>query len=138
MNLKIIFILLFSIVNALFSHAQILITDADNGTSNPVACPSFNDGSVQNFFDSGAAAADYSSNENEVITLCPDLVNGGKLSVSFATNIGFTWDVKGSDTLYIYDGSSTAANFDLHAAEVQKNFLILRNHFHKDALAQCN
>ena len=109
MNLKIIFILLFSIVNAVFSHAQILITDADNGTSNPVACPSFNDGSVQNFFDSGAAAADYSSNENEVITLCPDLVNGGKLSVSFATNIGFTWDVKGSDTLYIYDGSSTAA-----------------------------
>ena len=46
--------------------------------------------------------------------------------------------ISGGSATFAQDGSSTAANFDLHAAEVQKNFLILRNHFHKDALAQCN
>ena len=46
--------------------------------------------------------------------------------------------ISGGSATFAQDGSSTAANFDLHTAEVQKNFLILRNHFHKDALAQCN
>ena len=31
-----------------------------------------------------------------------------------------------------------ATKFELHDAEVQKNFLALRNHFAKEALAQCN
>ncbi|MES2140541.1 MAG: gliding motility-associated C-terminal domain-containing protein [Bacteroidota bacterium] len=91
------------------SEAQILITGPDNAPSNPINCPLFNDGSVRNFFDSGDAAADYGNNENEVITICPDLVNGSKISVSFATNIGFSWNVDATDTLYIYDGSSTSA-----------------------------
>lgn len=46
--------------------------------------------------------------------------------------------ISGGSATFAQDGSSTAANFDLHTADVQKNFLILRNHFHKDALAQCN
>jgi hypothetical protein len=36
------------------------------------------------------------------------------------------------------DGTSTAEKFDLYDAKVQKNFVILRSHFHKDALAQCD
>ena len=109
MKNKLIFSILFVLLIVRLSDGQILITDPDFGISNPVNCPLFNDGSVQNFFDSGGAGADYSNNENEVITICPDLVNGGKISVAFATNIGFTWNVDGSDTLFIYDGFSTSA-----------------------------
>lgn len=105
--------LFFSLISLLtvvpLSDAQILITGPDNPQSNPINCLAFNDGSVQNFYDSGADTADYGINENEVITICPDLVNGGKISVSFATNIGFSWNVDGSDTLYIYDGPTTSA-----------------------------
>src|SRR5690606_30643141 len=36
------------------------------------------------------------------------------------------------------DGTSTAQKFDLHAKNVQKNFIALRHHFAKDALAQCD
>ncbi|MGB9191701.1 hypothetical protein [Acinetobacter sp.] len=46
--------------------------------------------------------------------------------------------ISGGATTFAQDGSSTANNFDLHNLEVQKNFLALRHHFHKDALAQCN
>lgn len=46
--------------------------------------------------------------------------------------------ISGGATTFAQDGSSTANNFDLHSPEVQKNFLALRHHFHKDALAQCN
>lgn len=46
--------------------------------------------------------------------------------------------ISGGATTFAKDGSSTTNNFDLHSPEVQKNFLALRHHFHKDALAQCN
>ena len=36
------------------------------------------------------------------------------------------------------DGTSTAQKFDLHAKNVQKNFISLRHHFAKDALTQCD
>lgn len=107
-NTVFLFLLFFASAVQL-SNAQIVITDADNGPSNPINCSVFNDGSVQNFYDSGNAGANYGNNENEAITICPDLTNGAKVSVAFGTNIGFTWDVDASDTLFIYDGSSTAA-----------------------------
>ena len=46
--------------------------------------------------------------------------------------------ISGGSATFAKDGTSTANNFDLNAPEVQKNFLALRNHFHEDALAQCN
>ncbi|MDD2940829.1 hypothetical protein [Acinetobacter terrae] len=46
--------------------------------------------------------------------------------------------ISGGSTTFAQDGSSTATNFDLHAPDVQHNFLALRHNFHKDALAQCN
>ncbi len=108
MKNKFVSSLLFVALFVPFSDAQILITDPDYAPSNPISCPLYNDGSVQNFFDSGGAASDYGNNESEVITICPDLINGGKISVSFAINIGFSWNVDGSDTLFIYDGASTS------------------------------
>lgn len=50
---------------------------------------------------------------------------------------GFTLIDAGSAT-FQRDGTSTAQKFDMHAANVQKNFLALRHHFAKDALAQCD
>ena len=54
------------------------------------------------------------------------------------------WAFKGNALIsagsatFAQDGTSIATHFDLHDATVQKNFITLRNHFHKDALAQCN
>lgn len=50
---------------------------------------------------------------------------------------GFTLIDAGSAT-FQRDGSSTAQKFDMHAANVQKNFISLRNHFAEDALTQCD
>lgn len=86
----------------------ITITDPDYTQSAPINCTLFDDGSVQNFFDSGGGG-NYSDNENEEIVICPDLVNGSKITAAFAINVGFTWNVDGSDTLYVYDGPSTAS-----------------------------
>ena len=44
----------------------------------------------------------------------------------------------GGSATFAKDGTSTATKFDLHAPEVQKNFLALRGNFAKDALAQCD
>ena len=45
--------------------------------------------------------------------------------------------ISGGSASFTKDGTSTATNFDLHDATVQKNFLTLRNYFAKEALAQC-
>ena len=45
--------------------------------------------------------------------------------------------ISGGSASFAKDGTSTATNFDLHDATVQKNFLALRNYFAKEALAQC-
>ncbi|MGF2681480.1 hypothetical protein ACQUFR_01035 [Acinetobacter johnsonii] len=46
--------------------------------------------------------------------------------------------ITGGSATFALDGTSTATKFELHDEEVQKNFLALRNHFAKEALAQCN
>ncbi|ANF80931.1 hypothetical protein A3K93_01165 [Acinetobacter sp. NCu2D-2] len=50
---------------------------------------------------------------------------------------GLTLIDAGSAT-FLRDGTSTAQKFDLHNADVQKNFLALRNAFAKEAIAQCD
>jgi hypothetical protein len=93
------------------AQAQILITDPDFDQNNPINCANFDDGSVQNFYDSGNSGANYGDNENQVITICPDLSNlvGSKISITFATNVGFTWDVLAGDFVTVYDGPTTAS-----------------------------
>lgn len=46
--------------------------------------------------------------------------------------------ISGGSALFAKDGTSTATAFDLYDKERQANFMALRNHFHKDALAQCS
>ncbi|CAG5087652.1 gliding motility-associated C-terminal domain-containing protein [Parvicella tangerina] len=89
--------------------AQILVSDPDRDVSNPCDCAtSFLDNSTPNFYDTGGSGANYSDNENETITFCPD-AGGSKITLFFGTNAGFTWDVDASDTVYVYDGPTTAS-----------------------------
>ena len=46
--------------------------------------------------------------------------------------------ISGGAVTFARDGSSQATKFDLYDANVQKNFLMLRSYFAKDALAQCD
>ena len=88
-------------------NSQILLTGPDYPTSNPLNCSAIIPPAGGTNFSDGAA--NYLPNMNEVITFCPDLTQGSKVSIVFATNIGFTFDVHPTDTLYVYDGPSIAS-----------------------------
>lgn len=103
---------LFSIFTLLFVYTagfsqNILITDADLDTLNPMACTGI---TPPNFFDSGNNTVDYGANENEIITICPDYTGGtSKLSLTVAAMAPLSFDVDGSDTIFVYDGLNTSA-----------------------------
>lgn len=100
---------LFSGLTLNFWAQNILITSPGFGTSNPINCNNYNDGSAVNFFDSGGIDGNYSANENNSITICPNLPNGPKIIASFGINAGFSWDVASDDFLTVYDGPTIAA-----------------------------
>ncbi len=107
---KITFILYTILISNSIWGQNILVSDPDYTLANPIPCAvaPFDDNGVPNFFDTGDNSADYSPNENEVITFCPD--NGGsKVALFIGINAGFIWDVHASDTLYVYDGPTTAS-----------------------------
>jgi gliding motility-associated-like protein len=107
---KIIFILsgLFVGLSCLYGQT-ITIADAD---LIPLNCATFSNSTSQVFFDNGGTGANYGPNRRDTITLCPDLPNGPKLSVIFsnATAEGFNFVVDPTDSIYVFDGSSTNAN----------------------------
>ncbi len=84
----------------------VLITDADYDQASPVDCSLFDDGSVQNFYDSGNSGANYSDNEDETIVICPNLTQNSKLTIAFGINAGYSFNVDGSDSIYVFDGPS--------------------------------
>ena len=83
--------------------------DAGYPQSSPIPCNTFSDGSTPNFFDNGGSGGNYTANYNGSITFCPDLNQGTKATVVFATNAGFSWNVDASDFVKVYDGPSTAS-----------------------------
>lgn len=111
MNIRKLALLFVFAVFANQGFSQIQITDPDYDQANPISCAVYDDGSVQNFFDSGGSGSNYSNNENQVITICPDINNlvGSKITVAFAINVGFTWDVLAGDFVTVFDGPSTAS-----------------------------
>lgn len=126
MNLK-NYILFSSILFVGNVSAQVLISDADYTGTNACDCATtFSDAGTPNFYDTGGNGAGYGNNENEVFTFCPNNT-GSKSVLVIATNIGFTWDVDGSDTLYVYDGPTTsspllvAANSITHPTGINSN-----------------
>lgn len=91
-----------------YSFSQLTLMDPDYDQGNPLDCAGIvpGGGAGTNFVD---GAGNYSPNMSETIVFCPDLAQGSKVSIAFATNIGFTWDVDGSDTLYVFDGPNTGS-----------------------------
>ncbi|NBX38537.1 MAG: hypothetical protein EBR54_03865 [Flavobacteriia bacterium] len=87
--------------------AQMLVTGPDFPQANPLNCGAIIPPAGGTNFSDGPG--NYTPNMNEVITFCPDLTQGSKVSIAFATNIGFTFNIDPSDTLYVYDGPTTAS-----------------------------
>ncbi len=101
--------------------SQILVSDADYPLSTPITCANFLDNSSPNFYDTGGSGANYGSNENEVITFCPD-AGGSKIALFVGINAGFLWDVDASDTLYVYDGPTTSSPLLIAANTITNPF----------------
>lgn len=105
--MKYFFILITFLSVNLFSFGQLNMTSPNNGTSNPVDCNAYNT-PVANFFDN-ATSTNYANNFNDTLTVCPDLVNGYKITFSSLTADSYIWNVDPTDTLYIFDGANTSA-----------------------------
>lgn len=88
---------------------QFNITDPSYPPSNPIDCSSNSDATLVNFFDDGGDGVNYSPNQTDTFTVCPDIPGSNpKIRASFG-GTGFDWDVHSSDTLYVFDGPSTSA-----------------------------
>ncbi len=93
---------------SLFASAQsVVMGDPGFDEANPADCSTFGT-TGNNFFDDGGAA-NYSANFNDTTVFCPDLTQGTKMTITFAINAGYTFDVDGSDWIYVYDGPNTSA-----------------------------
>ncbi len=88
------------------ASAQMSIYDNDFAPGNPLNCDSLATASTTNFVDMGG---NYLPGMDEVITFCPDLSQGSKVSIAFAVTTGFEFDVDPSDTIYVYDGPDMTA-----------------------------
>ena len=87
------------------ANSQLTLTGPDNNQTNPLDCGTISPITL-NFTD---GTGNYASNMNETIVFCPDLTQGTKVSIAFATNIGFEWNVDPTDTLYVYDGPNASS-----------------------------
>ncbi|MEY4572891.1 MAG: hypothetical protein RLZ10_2148, partial [Bacteroidota bacterium] len=91
---------------SIVSFSQI-VTMGDPGypQTNPINCNTFGI-SGTNFQDPGGSV-NYLPNFNDTTVFCPDLTLGTKVTLTFAINAGFEFNVDGSDFIYVYDGPST-------------------------------
>src|SRR3990167_4006978 len=106
MKKKLLTLVAFAGLFSLQSQAQMSIYDNDFDVANPLNCDSLAVASTTNFVDMGG---NYLPNMDETITFCPNLAMGSKVSITFATNIGFEFNIDPTDTLYIYDGPDITA-----------------------------
>ena len=91
-----------------FGQGSVNMGDPGYPENAPIDCNTF--GIVgTNFFDPGGAAINYPGNFNDTTVFCPDLTLGTKVTLTFAINAGFSFDVHGSDSIYVYDGPTTNA-----------------------------
>ena len=104
--MKIVFSLCFAFISFIAVNQTLLLSDPDYNQVNPLNCTGIISSTGINFSD---GAGNYAPNMNEVLVLCPDLTQGSKVSIAFATNIGFEFNIDPSDTLFIYDGPATSA-----------------------------
>lgn len=97
-----------STVSVLSAVAQMVtMGDAGYPQSNPANCTTFGVAGT-NFQDPGAGG-NYPANYNDTIVFCPDLNLGTKMSITMAINAGYTWNVDGTDFVYVYDGPNASS-----------------------------
>lgn len=112
-NIKTLVLFVFGLLSFEVS-AQVSIGDPGFPLSSPNDC-----GADITFTDQGGGA-NYTANYNGSITFCPQLdcasslaptpaTGGSKMTITFATNAGFVWDVHSSDSVYVYDGPDATA-----------------------------
>lgn len=106
-TMKHLFILIISVFSLGISNSQMLLTGPDFLQANPLNCAAIIPPAGGTNFSDGPA--NYLPNMDEIITFCPNLSQGSKVSIAFATNIGFTFNIHPTDTLYIFDGPSIAS-----------------------------
>jgi subtilisin-like proprotein convertase family protein len=106
--MKIVFSVCFVFIGFIALNQTLLFSDPDYNQANPLNCNGIvpPPGSGTNFSD---GAGSYAPNMNEVLVLCPDLTQGSKVSIAFAVNNDFEFNIDPSDTLFIYDGPNTNA-----------------------------
>ena len=104
---KIIFLIaLFLSLNITFQAQVITMGDVGFPQNNPIDCATF--GISGNNFQSPGGGS-YPANFNDTTVFCPNLSLGTKVTLTFAINAGFTFDVDGSDSIYVYDGPNTSS-----------------------------
>ncbi|HBW85317.1 MAG TPA: hypothetical protein DEF82_00785 [Crocinitomicaceae bacterium] len=96
----------FAVVGNL-SAQTVVMGDVGFPPSNPINCNTFGI-SGTNFQDPGGTG-NYLPNFNDTTVFCPDLNLGTKVTLTFAINAGFEFNVDGSDFIYVYDGPNTSA-----------------------------
>jgi gliding motility-associated-like protein len=89
------------------SAQTVVMGDVGFPPSNPINCNTFGI-SGTNFQDPGGTG-NYLPNFNDTTVFCPDLNLGTKVTLTFAINAGFQFNVDGSDFIYVYDGPNTSA-----------------------------
>lgn len=105
MRMKKLLLAIGSLFTGFVSYSQMTMSDANYVGANQLNCGALSVGGV-NFID---MPGNYIPNFDDTITFCPDLTQGTKVSIAFATNIGYEFDIHPSDTLYIFDGPNTSA-----------------------------
>ncbi len=85
----------------------VLMGDVGYPQNAPADCSTF--GTSGNNFEDDQGAANYSANFNDTTVFCPDLNQGTKMTLTWAINAGFEFNVHGTDSIYVYDGPDTNA-----------------------------
>ncbi|MFT4526533.1 MAG: subtilisin-like proprotein convertase family protein [Bacteroidia bacterium] len=85
--------------------AQITVNMAD---TNSVVIDCGAGTEYQHPFSHAGSGGAYAANVNDTVTVCPDAINGSKVTVRLTSDQD-TWTVHESDSLYIYDGPDTGS-----------------------------
>jgi subtilisin-like proprotein convertase family protein len=103
---KNILITLIALVSTSVSFAQLNIPITDGGS---VTLPCGFGPTYEHSFQDDNPAGPYAAGSTYTITICPDGTAGSKVTLRMFPEVGDTWDVHGSDTLFVYDGTSSSA-----------------------------
>ena len=104
--MKRITLFLLMAVSAFAVKAQMTISITDNG---PVTLDCGAGSAFEHSFTDDNTGGAYPANANFSVTICPDGLAGSKVTLRMFPEVGDVWDIDGSDTLFVYDGTDSNA-----------------------------